>query len=193
MTTYPESSETTQLCCQVYWTHPLHYIITWITFSPPGSSKQRRLLMSPSFVLSNEQLPLRHWHLPTLFPEAIKCHFILLASQGRHGRLHMLTDICHRMEGIFRGDQSPFIWQPFLPPATSFPLDFPQSVYLIYQPTNDICLSLFPKDKSRGQMVDILSDLCKVWGTRSAQTFMYLKINPLKHHRNIKLWEIKQV
>lgn len=129
-----------------------------------------------------------------LFPEPIKCHFILSASQRQCGRLQVLTDICHWMEGIFRGSKSFHPAKLSLSPASSFPLDIPLSVYLICQRTNDVCLSHFPKAESRGQMVSAVWPQVQFSGTEwgkitSAQK--YLKFNSQKRWKSsLKFWEI---
>ena len=75
----------------------------------PDTSKQRRLFMNIG--LSCQMSISLHYTdiFPLnfcLLPEMINCHFILLASQRQHGRLQVLMDICHWMEGIFRGSKS---------------------------------------------------------------------------------------
>lgn len=108
----------------------LSYIIPRIRFSSPITvNKEVCLWMQALFCQMSstpsdtDTSPLRFCLFPEMIMISVTVHCELLWGSGAYRHLPLNG-------GYFSGDESPFICQPFLSPASSFPLDFPLSAYL---------------------------------------------------------------
>lgn len=171
------STDTTQLCCQVYWIYTLRYRTPWTTSSLPDTGKQIILFTSAGFVLSNEQLSPWHWHLPTkFFVYFLNQLSVTLYSQLPRVSVDSLRCIhTSAMEGIFRGSKS------FHLATFPFPSLFISSWHFTectsHLSTNQWRLFV-SFHKRREQRTD---GKCHMTSPRFISTKNYLKLNTLKH------------